>query len=261
MRRWRQFAGHVVVIGAAVLIYFGVRGLTDSRPEIALRNAARVVHLEAVLGMGWEGTLQGLVLGSRLATALVNYVYVFGHWPVIVVSLVWLLLRHPDVFARARDTMLISGGIGLVIFASFPVAPPRLFALGLTDTVSLYSSAYRVLQPVAFTNQYAAMPSLHVGWNLVIGLALYAAAGRRVWLRLLAVAMPLAMAVSVVLTANHYLLDVAAGAVLCAVVWALRGARADRPDRAAQATEPAASADRSDHHVEPARPVHALHPG
>jgi membrane-associated phospholipid phosphatase len=110
--------------------------------------------------------------------------------------------------------MLLSGVIGLVIFASFPVAPPRLAEPGVVvDTVTLHSHAYRVLQPAAFTNPYAAMPSLHVGWNLLVGITL-ARTSRSRAVRLFGWLMPVAMVLAVVLTANHYLLDAVCGALI-----------------------------------------------
>ena len=92
--------------------------------------------------------------------------------------------RHDDVarlapparFLRLRNAMMVSGAIGLIVFASYPVAPPRLRGLGLVDTVTSSSTAYRVLQPPAFVNQYAAMPSLHSGWDLLVGIAIVTAA-------------------------------------------------------------------------------------
>ena len=109
--------------------------------------------------------------------------------------------------------MLISGGVGLFIFAAFPVAPPRLTDLGFIDTVTQQSSAYRVLQPPAFVNQYAAMPSLHVGWDLLMGLAVYTYS-RHVLLRALGVVLPVLMVSSVVQTANHYVIDAVVGVAL-----------------------------------------------
>jgi hypothetical protein len=127
--------------------------------------------------------------------------------------LLWLYLRHLDGYRLVRNTMLLSGGIGLVVFAAFPVAPPRLAGLGLVDTVTEYSRAYRLLQPPAFVNQYAAMPSLHVGWDLLIGIAVFIYAPILL-LRLVGLLLPLLMVSAVLLTANHYLVDAVAGAAL-----------------------------------------------
>jgi hypothetical protein len=118
----------------------------------------------------------------------------------------------------------------MIIVATFPVAPPRLMDLGFLDTVTLHTEAYRVLQPPAFTNQYAAMPSFHVGWDLLVGIALVRE-GRFRWMRAVGYALPGLMLVSVVLTGNHYLLDAFVGdAIVLASLavagrWAVRSAK------------------------------------
>jgi hypothetical protein len=92
----------------------------------------------------------------------------------------------------------------------FPVAPPRLADIGLVDTVTQHSNAYRVLQPKAFTNQYAAVPSLHFGWDLLIGIALVTNA-RWLAVRVFGAVVPVLMFAAIVLTANHYIFDAIAG--------------------------------------------------
>jgi len=203
-----------------VVFYFGVRGLTHTEPAQALDNALDVVDLEKTLGLYVEPALQELTTDSRVLMTLMNWVYIWGHWPVITAVLLWLFMRHPEGYRQVRTTMVLSGGIGLLVFALYPVAPPRLAGLGLQDTVTELSTSYRVLQPPAFVNQYAAMPSLHVGWDLLMGFALVTWGGHRA-LRVIGVLLPLAMVSAVILTANHYLLDAAAGAslvVACLVV-------------------------------------------
>lgn len=207
-----------LVLAGAVLAYFGVRGVTEGKRELALRNADYLMRVERFLHLDWEESVQQFIVGSSTATAVLNWIYIYGHWPVIVATLLWLALRHPAVFLRARNAMLASGAVGLVVFVTVPVAPPRLAGLDVQDTITLYSNSYRILQPTGFTNQYAALPSLHAGWNLVMALAIAAAAGHRV-LRLLAVVMTVSMDVAVVLTANHYVIDVIAGAALSAGAW------------------------------------------
>ena len=209
--RWLLQQVGVVVLG--IVVYFGVRGLTEGRPAVAVEHAQQVVSFEDRLGLDHEGTLQAAALHHDWLTDAANWVYIWGHWPVIVATMLWLALRHRLVFLRLRNAMLVSGGIGLVIFASYPVAPPRLASLGLVDTVTERSTAYRVLQPPAFVNQYAAMPSLHVGWDLLVGIAIVTAAGSLV-LRVVGWLMPVLMATAVVLTANHYVVDGLAGAAL-----------------------------------------------
>lgn len=205
----RQFT--LVLFG--VVVYFGVRGLTEARPSTAIAHAQDVLAFETRLNLNQEGRLQDLLVGREWLATVANWIYIWGHWPVIASVMVWLALRHRQIFFRLRNAMIASGAVGLVIFATYPVAPPRLTGLGLIDTVSQRSHAYRVLQPPAFVNQYAAMPSLHVGWDLLVGLAV-ASAATRFWLRWLGYLMPVLMATAVVLTANHYLIDGVAGAML-----------------------------------------------
>ncbi|MGH3460686.1 MAG: phosphatase PAP2 family protein [Kribbellaceae bacterium] len=161
-----------------------------------------------------EPTLQSAVVQYHWLVGAANTVYIYGHWPVLAVTLLWLLVRHRHAYRWFRDAMLISGSIGVVIFATFPVAPPRFLpAYGFIDTITVDNTAYRVLQPPTFVNQYAAVPSLHLGWNLLMGIAWAGLAGH--WLaRLFGWLMPLAMLAAIVLTANHYLFDAVAGAII-----------------------------------------------
>ena len=154
-----------------------------------------VLRLEEVLGLDVERGVQAALNGFGTLTTLANWIYIWGHWPAIVTTLVWLALRHRVVFRRLRDAMVVSGLMGLCVYTTYPVAPPRLSGLGMIDTVTQQSQAYRVLQPPAFVNQYAAMPSLHVGWDMLVGLALLAAS-TSLAVRALGVTMPLAMAVA-----------------------------------------------------------------
>jgi len=204
------------VVGGGAVLYFGVRGLTEGDVAAANRHARQLVELEQALGIHAEEAVQEPVARSDTLTAVMNWIYIWGHWPVIIATLLWLLLSHPTVYARTRDAMLLSGAVGMVIFALWPVAPPRLADLGLVDTVTEYSRSYRVLQPPAFTNQYAAMPSLHVGWDLLIGLAIVVAASR-LWVRVIGGLLPMLMGWAVVATANHFVLDAAVGVLLVLV--------------------------------------------
>lgn len=203
----------VAVVAAGIVVYFGVRGLTQGRPGKAIENAQDVVTFESWIGLDLEHEVQQLTEGRDWLVDAANWVYIWGHWPVIIVVMVWLALRHRTHFLRLRNAMMISGGMGLVIFATYPVAPPRLAGLGLVDTVTQRSEAYRYLQPPAFVNQYAAMPSLHVGWDLLVGIMVFTAAST-VFVRWVGFLMPVLMASAVVLTANHYLIDGLAGAAL-----------------------------------------------
>ncbi|HUR13426.1 MAG TPA: phosphatase PAP2 family protein [Mycobacteriales bacterium] len=206
-------------VGAVLLgvfVYFRVRGLTVADKASAIDHAEDILALERTLQLDHEHRMQVIATSHDWITDAANWVYIWGHWPVIVTVMVWLAIRHRVVFLRLRNAMFVSGGIGLVIFALYPVAPPRLAGQGYIDTVTERSEAYRILQPPAFVNPYAAMPSLHVGWDLLVGIAVATAAGGLL-LRTIGCVMPVLMALAVVLTANHYLLDGVAGAALALV--------------------------------------------
>ncbi len=226
----------VIVVGA-VVGYFSVRGLTEGDVATAEKNAEAVLELERAIGIAWETTVQTGVLAADWSVTFANWVYIWGHWPVLVATLIWLIRVDRGQYFELRNAMIISGVIGLVIFATFPVAPPRLYGVEFIDTVTERSHSYRVLQPPSFVNAYAAVPSLHFGWNLLVGITWMRVGRHRVW-RLAGILMPMAMAWAVVATANHWVLDVVAGGViaLTGVVierrrWLRSKQRADRAAR------------------------------
>jgi membrane-associated phospholipid phosphatase len=214
--RLSSVAKEVVLIGLAVVAYFGVRGLTEGSSDTAVDNALRVIDVERLLGLPYGQRLQDALLQFPGSETAMNVVYIWAHWPVIFLVACWLFAARHRTYCLLRSTFLISGAVGLIVFATFPVAPPRLIGLGVEDTITEHSYAYRVLQPPAFVNQYAAMPSLHFGWDLLMGGALVVEARWRVF-RVLGALLPALMAVAVLATANHFVLDVIAGAVVAAL--------------------------------------------
>jgi membrane-associated phospholipid phosphatase len=231
--------GQAGLVGLGVYLYFRIRNLTEGSRDVAVEHARDLVSLEQQVGIDVEHSLQAPVTASHLLETVANWVYIWGHWPVIIATMIWLTWRHREVFLRLRDAMMISGALGMVVFVTYPVAPPRLVPLGLVDTVTENSQAYRVLQPPAFTNQFAAMPSLHAGWDLLVGIAIVTAA-TTVILRVVGFFLPALMMFSVVATANHFVIDVIAGValVLVAHVVAVRLQRR-RLSRDVQARQPA----------------------
>jgi membrane-associated phospholipid phosphatase len=202
--------GQAAFVVLCIYAYFRIRNLTEGSYDVALAHAHDLVELEERLGIAVEETLQDPFLGSGTLATAANSVYIYGHWPVIVVVMLWTVWRHREVFLRLRDGMIVSGLLGMVAFVTYPLAPPRLAQDGVVDTITQDNGAYRVLQPVQFTNQFAAMPSLHAGWDLLVGIAIVTAA-TTTWLKTVGYLLPVLMTVSVVVTGNHYLLDVVAG--------------------------------------------------
>ncbi|MEZ4522052.1 MAG: phosphatase PAP2 family protein [Thermomicrobiales bacterium] len=213
-RRSVRVLREVLIILPAALLYFLVRGLVGSDGATAIRHGEQIIQIEKWLGIWWERELQEMILGSAWRVDLVNWVYIWGHWPVIALVMTWLVLRHFDDYPVYRNALLISGVVGMIIFATYPVAPPRLMpGYELVDTVTVRSSSYRVLQPPALTNPYAAMPSLHFGWNLLMGIALVRESSKRP-AQIIGFIVPIAMFSAIVLSANHYILDAVAGGAI-----------------------------------------------
>lgn len=210
---WLEFAKQASLIGLAILFYFGVRGMTEGAVSAALENGWRVLDFEARFHLDIETDIQGWIRQSDSLTTGVNWIYIWLHWPLIAVTLIWLHHSHRLEYLEVRNAMFVSGAIGLVIFVRFPVAPPRLLDPRFVDTVTDFSNSYRVLQPPGLVNKYAAIPSLHVGWNLLMGIAIYRSSTRLVP-RLVAVVSPALMAFAVIATANHYFIDGIIGAAV-----------------------------------------------
>jgi hypothetical protein len=223
-----ELLSQFVLVASAALLYFGVRGLTQGSRAAAVAHGLGVLRFERMLGIDVEATAQSWLLENRAFVTLANWVYIWGHWPVIVLTLLWLHRRHRGHYLLLRNAMFASGAIGLVIFATDPVAPPRLLAAGLVDTVTELSNSYRVLQPPALVNKYAAVPSLHVGWNLLVGIVVFRATANR-FVRFVAVLSPVAMFAAVVLTANHYLVDGLVGMAVALVGLAVSARLASMP--------------------------------
>lgn len=220
--RPRGLAFQSMLLGGALALYLGTRRLTVGDAADAASNARDILHLESLIGLDIEHEVQQLILDIPSIVTLMNWIYVWGHWPVLAATAVWLFFRHRPEFNLFRNALIASGLMGLVVFALFPVMPPRLLDMGMVDTVARWSSSYHIMQPPSLVNQYAAVPSFHVGWNVLAAYAIFRALGKSN-LRFLALLMPVAMVFSVVLTGNHYLFDAVAGTALVAVAWRIGG--------------------------------------
>ena len=135
------------IFALAYVVYFGVRALTEGTAAAAMQHALDLIRFERQVGLDWERTIQDGIVGSRLLVDVANSVYMYGHWPVIIVTGVLLFRHRRPHYYRLRNACLLSGMVGLAIFALYPVAPPRLTDLPLVDTVTQNADGYRQLVP------------------------------------------------------------------------------------------------------------------
>jgi membrane-associated phospholipid phosphatase len=190
-------------------LYLAVRGLSIASANEAVANARSIVDVERALGLFQEARLQNGL--AALDEALSLY-YLLGFAPLLVGVLAWLGLRHREIYRELRSLLLISIALAVIVHVALPVAPPRLVPeLGIADTVGLDrdGSSFAGIP----YNPYAAMPSMHVGWSLLVGL-LALQASKSVLVRTFFVVHPAVMAIAVTATGNHYFLDSLAGALV-----------------------------------------------
>ena len=233
--RTLRFAGFELAIWAGLYgAYLALRGLSIAQPDVAFDHASSLVELERTAGIFHEDRLQS-ALG--FAHGFFSAYYMLAFAPLLAATLVWLGLRHRDRYRELRTLLLLSLGIAAVFYVLYPTAPPRLVpGLGIADTVGLASHDTGSFGGVRF-NPYAAMPSMHVGWSLLVGLVGFRTA-RRLPVRAFFALHPLVMAVTVTATGNHYFVDSLVGAAVALTAVAIvTAARRVRPPQQAEVIE------------------------
>jgi hypothetical protein len=222
----------VLLFAAAYGLYQLVRGIVHGEQAVALANAQHIVHIERSLGAFFEPGLQQALLPHRWIIDFADFMYLNSHFVLTASFLIWLYMRRNDNFYFVRNMFMVAMGLALVGYALFPAAPPRmLHSLGFTDTVASVANVNDNSSiSSVFVNQYAAVPSMHIAFALLIGvpgMLLSRSLGARLWWS----AYPMLVFFVIVVTANHYWFDAACGAaVACmAAVTATQLARL-RPD-------------------------------
>jgi PAP2 superfamily protein len=219
-RWWTELA----LVASAYLLYVLSRIVVPAHTTDAIARGGRLLHLERAWHLAPELAINTAVSSHRLVAVLMDYHYATLHYIVTPAVLVWLLITRPDRYRHARRVLVVATIIGVVGFWLAPVAPPRLLGIdGITDTMarfagygwwSQHASAPRGLG--GLTNEYAAMPSLHVGWALWCGYQLVRY-GTHSWQRVAGVVYPVSTVIVVMATGNHFFLDAVAGAFVIIV--------------------------------------------
>jgi hypothetical protein len=227
---------------AAIVAFYGVYSVVRNQfgsnaagPAHAFHNAEHVIAVQKALGLFVEIHIQHAFLGwGRGFFWFWNVYYGTLHFVVTAGVLIWVYRRHADRYPRWRNTLGATTALALVGFSAFPLMPPRLLDAG---GVYGWSSGYHFVDTLArfggpwsfdsgtvqsVSNQYAAMPSLHVGWSLWCCCAMYPVLRHR-WSRALVLAYPPTTTFAIVVTGNHYWLDAAGGALVFAVAYVVAG--------------------------------------
>ncbi|MEU9986595.1 phosphatase PAP2 family protein [Streptomyces sp. NPDC048045] len=196
-----------LLVAGLFLVYKVGRQLATGHTPQAFRNAHHVWNLERAVHLPGEKTVQAALLHGDALVHLANTYYATVHFPATLAFLVWLYLRRPAHYVWARRVLAVVTTAALVLPFAFPLAPPRMLTgTGLVDTARVYGpSVYGPPSSDHLSNQFAAMPSLHFGWALMVAIGLMAATRsrwRRLWLL-----HPLVTLLVIVGTANHYWLD------------------------------------------------------
>ena len=241
---WRRLPWPVELgsIAAGYAAYAVIRLLAPDRVSTSYRHAWEVESVEKHLGLFPELGLNGFLSRHEVLQDIASYYYATLHFIVTPLVLVWLWKRRAWVYSPLRSALVLASASALVVYATFPVAPPRFALAGTVDSVSLHPVLWDSGHGVeGWVNELAAMPSLHVGWALWCAAAVVLVCRSR-W-RHLAWLYPVGTTLVVVATANHYVLDAIGGALIVTVPMLLCGARYEpagaRPVSAAQ--EPVAA--------------------
>ncbi|HEV2592941.1 MAG TPA: phosphatase PAP2 family protein [Gaiellaceae bacterium] len=203
-RGWGDLGRQVAIWFGFLAIYQVARGFADRNPARAFQNGDDIVRLETrVTHRLYELTLQNFVDQKHWLETIVSWTYWNSEFTVLGLALLWVYLRRHESFSRFRNAILLANVFGLVGYILMPTAPPRLLGVGFTDQ-------HRDGLVNLFANPYAAMPSLHAGDALIVGIVLATLCRSLIW-KVVWSAWPAWIWFCVMATGNHFWLDCVAG--------------------------------------------------
>ncbi len=222
-RRRPRLLVELVLVPVGYLAYAAVRNArgktTPAKTHLALLDAKRLIRLEQLTGLWHEHTIQKFLLHAPSLIKSLDIFYATAHFVVTLAVLVFVYIWAPYEYPKLRTALGIATAIALVGFAVFPVMPPRLLPAdrGFVDTLHQVGGLWSFKTPVIerISDPFAAMPSLHLAWASWCTVALWRSVRNR-FVRVVAVVYPLASALTVIATANHYILDIVAGVAVTA---------------------------------------------
>jgi len=208
-----QWWQELLLIAIGYFLYGRVRNLVPDQTSIAMRHGRGIQHLQAALHLNFELSVNKFVATHEWLAQIMDYYYATLHFVVTIGVLLWLYLARPRIYRGVRTILFATSLLALVGFWLYPLAPPRLLPqYGYIDTVLKFHTWGSLADPgiAQHSNQYAAMPSLHIGWALWCGVTIFICA-KPMWVRLLGALYPLWTLAVIIGTANHFFIDAVAG--------------------------------------------------
>jgi hypothetical protein len=198
--------------------------MSSQLPDHVCAHAHQIMTAEHWLGIFHEETIQNWALHARPLIIAANYFYGSFHFVVTIGAGIFLFRKWSDDYPRFRNSLGISTAVALIGFTFYPLAPPRMFPASFTDTLLKDPAIWTFSSGAAakVSNQFAAMPSVHICWALWCAVALVPRL-KRPWAKVLAAVYPLITLVVIVITANHYFLDAAGGVAIFLIGWFVSG--------------------------------------
>src|SRR5918996_4377073 len=210
----------VAELGIVIALYAAyevLRGLGDGTLAVARDHAADIVALERSFNVFVEHAVQQWAAGIPALPTFLGLFYITSHLGLTSAAVVWLHRRRPEHFPVVRNTLVFATALSLLGYVLYPAAPPRLSGLGFVDTVSAHTQVNLSSDLLgSLYNPFAAVPSMHFGYALIVGFAL-AAYARRPVIRVIGALYPPFMLFDIVATGNHFLFDAAMGGLVVLV--------------------------------------------
>ncbi len=214
---WIDALRQLLLFAGAYYAYRLVRGFVDGQATLAFENARTLVDAERTLGLFFEPGLQAWARGEEWIVTAANWMYVNSHFVVTTTFLIWLYIARNHAFYYVRNMFMIAMGLALVGYVAYPTAPPRYMPeWGFTDTVAAFVGDAAEQSANVLYNPFAAVPSMHVAFALMIAIPAIRLVRRRA-LRLAWGLYPIVVTFVVMVTANHFWLDAALGALVAAI--------------------------------------------
>lgn len=238
---WGDFGRQVAILVSVDLAYTLARGLAEGQRYVAMNRGWQIMEFEKSIGTFFEPALQAMILPSQLLVDFANQIYLNAQFSIALGFLLWLYFFRNESYYFVRNMFVVAMGLALVGYILFPTAPPRMFpGVGFVDTINAYSDVnHDSSLAKVFINPYAAVPSMHCAFAMMIGASGFMVV-RNWFAKALWASWPLLVAWVTVVTANHYWVDVALGwmVALTAAAVAQRLLARVRPEAWAWRTEP-----------------------